>query len=191
MWINFSCRDPFAVKIYIGGVNAVSGEPASETISTMLRRLKLLNEGKNIQDYVVPPKQLWLDGIAHADGTVRQFVATQLGSGYSVEAQITGEEIVGGLQIEVVPCKVSPRDLVPPYKPPHTIKARPRFAPKPTKREAFQIFVSLLTGRTITLQATNMDTVHDIQKLIQQREEIPVDQQRLVYGGMQLEEGMC
>lgn len=35
---------------------------------------------------MVSPEQPWLDGIADGDGTVRQFVAMPLGSGYSVEA---------------------------------------------------------------------------------------------------------
>lgn len=86
MWINFHSSDPFAIKIYVGGVNAVSGEPARETGATLIRRMKLLEQKQNIQDYVVAPSQLWLDGIASSDGTVRQFVAMPLGSGYSVEA---------------------------------------------------------------------------------------------------------
>jgi hypothetical protein len=50
----------------------------------------------------VPP-QKHLDGIAIGNGVVRQFVATPIGSGYSIESQITGKEDVGGLQIEVAP----------------------------------------------------------------------------------------
>lgn len=65
----------------------------------------MLTSGRTIQDYVVVPQQLWLDGIASQDGKVRQFVAMPLGSGYSVEAQITGADLIGGLQLEVVPAK--------------------------------------------------------------------------------------
>lgn len=36
----------------------------------MVKRLKLMGCGKSIQDYVVTPDQLWLDGIANADGTI-------------------------------------------------------------------------------------------------------------------------
>lgn len=54
------------------------------------------------------PKQLWLDGIATKQGFVRQFVATPLGSGYSIEAQITGQEVTGGMQFLVVP-SIRPR----------------------------------------------------------------------------------
>ncbi|MCA9977967.1 MAG: hypothetical protein KC413_19535, partial [Anaerolineales bacterium] len=43
----------------------------------------------------------WLDGINAGDGFIRQFVAMPLGMGYTVEAQITGEEVFGGIQIIV------------------------------------------------------------------------------------------
>lgn len=70
-----SSDTPFALKIYVNGVNAVSGEPVQENQATLLRRLKLMKENLNIQDCAVTPAQLWLDGIANSNGTVRQFVA--------------------------------------------------------------------------------------------------------------------
>ncbi|KAK5636789.1 hypothetical protein RRF57_012501 [Xylaria bambusicola] len=92
MWVDFKADHPFAIKIYAGGVNAVSGEHSLETKETKMRRLDLIAEGKNIQDYVVVPTQMWIDGFAVAPGGVRQFVAMPLGTGYSVEAQLTGQE---------------------------------------------------------------------------------------------------
>ncbi|KAF8852869.1 ubiquitin-domain-containing protein [Acephala macrosclerotiorum] len=133
MWINFKGRRPFAIKIYVGGINAVSGEPAVETSGTLQRRKQRLNQGKSIQDYVVPPNQLWLDGIATADGKVMQFTATPAGSGYSVEAQLSGKSI--------------------------------------------QLEVSLGT------------TVSGLKELIQDKEGIPPDQQRLIFKESQLEDG--
>lgn len=103
MWIRFSAKEPFALKIYVGGVNAISGVPINETPEAMLQRLKLSDKVK--QDYVVLPEQPWLDGIASEDGRIRQFVAMPKGSGYSVEAQVTGEEKIGGLQFEITPVK--------------------------------------------------------------------------------------
>ena len=85
MWIRFKSLAPFAINLP-GGVNAVSGEPMVENTATMLRRLNLESNDKSIQDYVVTPKQLWLNGIATRDVTVRQFV-----------------ELVGGLQFCVTP----------------------------------------------------------------------------------------
>lgn len=105
MWINFHAKQPFAIKVFAGGINAVSGEGTAENMATMMRRKQKLSQNKTIQDYVVAPKQKWLDGIAKLDGQVMQFVATPENSGYSVEAQMTGSDSVGGLQFEVVPTK--------------------------------------------------------------------------------------
>jgi hypothetical protein len=103
MWMRFSAKEPFALKIYVGGVNAISGVPINETPEAMQQRLKLADKIK--QDYVVLPEQPWLDGIASEDGRIRQFVAMPKGSGYSVEAQVTGEEKIGGIQFEITPVK--------------------------------------------------------------------------------------
>ncbi|KZL80768.1 integral membrane protein [Colletotrichum incanum] len=105
MWISFSARVPFAIKIYVGGVNAISGFPMMENDKTKEKRLRMLNSGKQIQDYMVVPEQYWLDGIVSEDGKIRQFVAQPKGSGFSVEAQVSGDEKVGGIQIELIPIK--------------------------------------------------------------------------------------
>ncbi|MGH9225418.1 MAG: hypothetical protein ACRD2W_16910, partial [Acidimicrobiales bacterium] len=47
----------------------------------------------------------WLDGIKTEDGVVRQFVAAPLGSGVTVEGQVTGEESTGGIQLRVFEAK--------------------------------------------------------------------------------------
>ncbi len=49
------------------------------------------------------PAQPWLDGINTGKDIVRQFVAMPLGKGVTVEAQITDNEVVGGLQLEAIP----------------------------------------------------------------------------------------
>jgi hypothetical protein len=91
LWIKFRARHwkPNAVKIAIGKINAVSGKPWNEN---------LLREEK---DYVVCPPQPWLDGINAGKDHIRQFVAMPLGMGYTVEAQVTGKEEFGGVQIIV------------------------------------------------------------------------------------------
>jgi hypothetical protein len=71
MWVRFKSKKQFAIKIYVGSINAVSGEPAVENMATKLRRQKLKSQGELLQDYVVTPQQLWLDGIATAPGQVR------------------------------------------------------------------------------------------------------------------------
>lgn len=104
MWINFNSHKPYAIKIFVGGINIVTGEPAIETAASKLRQRTLLSQNKSIQDYLVVPDQPWIDRIPTSAGKVRQFVAMPVGTGLSVEAQMTGEEVTGGIQFEVTPC---------------------------------------------------------------------------------------
>jgi hypothetical protein len=134
MWINFDCKHwkRVVVRPFVGGVNAISGEPMVGDIRCLLKRLHSVTSR---QDYVVLPQQKWLDGIATSPGVVKQFVATPilsteqqekrdmlrqeatsksasastkvlpriLESGSSIELQITDRDIVGGFQLEIIP----------------------------------------------------------------------------------------
>ncbi|MGE2736819.1 hypothetical protein [Mycolicibacterium vaccae] len=90
MWLSFSASEPSALQVGVGKVCAVSGLPWIEHLV------------KDPQNYVPLPEQLWLDGINAGDGFIRQFIAVPLGSGATVEAQVTGEEVHGGVQLRAV-----------------------------------------------------------------------------------------
>ncbi|MEU3174922.1 hypothetical protein ABZ657_24275, partial [Streptomyces sp. NPDC007000] len=89
MWLSFAgTSEPAALQVGVGKVCAVSGRPWSDRLA------------RSPQNYVVVPRQRWLDGINSGKGTVRQFVAVPLGLGATVEGQVTGEEVWGGVQLQ-------------------------------------------------------------------------------------------
>ena len=101
LWINFDenyvdghdTSYPFAVKICAGKINAITGDSWSDGLQG------------SPQNYLVTPRQPWLDGYCVDKGIVRQFVAMPLGAGYSAEEQLTGVGQYGGIQIVVYPMK--------------------------------------------------------------------------------------
>ena len=52
-----------------------------------------------------------------------------------------------------------------------------------------QIFIKTLTGKSLTLEVTDTDTIASIKQKIFEKDGIPIDQQRLVFNGKQLEDG--
>lgn len=107
-WISFhgSMSNPVALLVGAGKVNAVTGEVWRPGLDA------------SPQNYMVvggSDGQRWLDGFKCSDGSVRQFVAMSLGEGYTVEAQVTGKEDVGGIQLQAFACR--PERCPPPPAP--------------------------------------------------------------------------
>lgn len=105
MWISFGRgrnEQPKALIIGAGNINAISGkpfDPSKDKLSGKKKKSKGLDiRLEQEQNYLVVPPQPWIDGWKAEDGKVYQFVAAEMGSGETVEGQITGEETIGGLQ---------------------------------------------------------------------------------------------
>jgi hypothetical protein len=100
LWLRFQAKKPHALKVGAGGINAVTGEDWDEELQQLP------------QDYVVIPGQPWLDGFKAGEGFIRQFVAMPLGSGTTVEGQLTGEEKEGGMRLlAFAPVPGGPADI--------------------------------------------------------------------------------
>ncbi|OAL44950.1 hypothetical protein IQ07DRAFT_591790 [Pyrenochaeta sp. DS3sAY3a] len=111
VWIKFVSKKPYAVRLYVGGVNAVSGKPIESSGKSKAESWDGSQKWAEDetqhwkQDYMVVPRQKWIDGIATQPGVVQQFVAMPTGSGYSVELQVTGKENFAGMLFSVTPMR--------------------------------------------------------------------------------------
>ena len=99
LWIRFrsaygySLDCPFAIKAATGRTCALSGHVW----------VNYLN--RDPQDYAIVPDQPWLDGYWFEKGVICLLVAMPLGEGYTVEEQLTGAAMHGGVQICANPIK--------------------------------------------------------------------------------------
>ncbi len=95
LWIRFEAKYPFAVKVATGKTCAITGNPWMDSLN------------RDPQDYAVLPEQRRLHGYCVEEGTVRQFVAMPLGTGFTAEEQLTGAAIHGGLQLAAYPMRAA------------------------------------------------------------------------------------
>jgi hypothetical protein len=120
MWISFNTVRPFQVKIYANDLNVITGKPAVPTSTSTTRRNHLLRRLSTSlrgpeqssfqrpipQDYVVPPKQIWIDGVVKQDGVAQQFVASPIDT-----ADNPVEKVVEPVKIEFEITPTKNRDM--------------------------------------------------------------------------------
>ena len=84
---------PFIVKVGCGLINAVSGGNIKDKLSSYP------------QNYLFIDKPTLLYGMNDKSGVIRQFIASPLGKGITVEEQLTGNAQYGGIQLIIYPLK--------------------------------------------------------------------------------------
>lgn len=77
IWMSFSASSGAAMKISVGGINAITGLPKDHDV-----------EAESMQQDYICSSQPWLDGVCTSPRVVRQFVSVTIDDGYTIEGMV-------------------------------------------------------------------------------------------------------
>lgn len=118
MLITFQSIQPYIIKIYVGNISAITGEPIQrDSVSDLSRRTKIRKKwqirlGSPLQDYIHVPLTKRLDGYTDAKGRLTRFAPTSYHGELGVWEHIDQDIVPSRLRFEITPYRM-PATMLP------------------------------------------------------------------------------